>query len=116
MDVTPALPIVNPRLITVSTYYDLLRSPRARANPNPAREDAEIHAAPVMERTDTTESPQQKGLHPRPVQSVPSRHRRALSRTRRSVRLSARQDQTRTQDYPDMGESDGYNVGGKTVH
>jgi hypothetical protein len=36
-----------------------------RANPNPARKEAET--APVMERTDTTDRPHNKGLDRRAV-------------------------------------------------
>ncbi|CEJ61370.1 hypothetical protein PMG11_09905 [Penicillium brasilianum] len=68
----------------------LLRSPRARAIPDLAREDAEIHAALVVERSDTTDSPQQTSSDRLPVQPVSSRRRRELSSTTRSVRRSAR--------------------------
>ncbi|CEJ62714.1 hypothetical protein PMG11_11206 [Penicillium brasilianum] len=68
----------------------LLRSPRARANPDPASEDAEIHAALLVERSDATDSPHQSGSGRLPVQSVSSPHRRALCSTTRSVRRSAR--------------------------
>lgn len=61
----------------------LLRSLRARANPDPTREDT--HAAPAVERTDTTDSNRQMSSGRLPVHSVSSFRRRALPSTRCSV-------------------------------